>query len=417
MEKKERRDKAPHVLVLPFPAQGHINPMLQFAKRVASKGLKVTLASLISITKLMYFGDGFVKVEPICDSGATDYKHFLDHGSQMLANFIEKHECDSKGPFSCVVYDSVIPWALDVAKRLGLYGAPFFTQSCAVDAIYYLVHQGQVTTGLVGTPQMVHGVPQLGISDLPSLVSAPDSYPFILESVLNQFSNLENADMVLVNSFEKLEGEVVSWLEGLLRVSTIGPAVPSIDNIINGDENHCSVNLWDPNSHTCMKWLDARPIGSVVYVAFGSLAELEAVQMEELARGLRGTNYYYLWVLRESEEKKLPSKFVKERIEKGLVVSWFPQLEVLAHKAVGCFVTHCAWNSILEALSLGVPMVAMPQWSDQPTNAKYMEEVWSVGLKARVDEKRVVRKEEVEQSIRAVMEGERAQEIKRNACK
>ncbi|XP_077224638.1 mogroside I-E synthase-like [Tasmannia lanceolata] len=391
--------------------------MLQFAKRLASKGLKVTLASTMSITKLMHFGPGFVKVEPICDEeGAADFKHFFTHGSQMLANFIEKHECDSKDYFSCIIYDSVIPWALDVAKRLGLYGGPFFTQSCAVDAIYYLVHQGKLAAELVGTPVSASGLPHLGISDLPSFVSAPESYAVVLESLLEQFSNLEKADWVFVNSFEMLEGSKLDG--GTFASKDDRPAVPSVylDNLINGD-NHCSVDLRDPNSYTCMKWLDARPIGSVVYVSFGSLAELEAMQMEELAWGLRGTNYYFLWVVRESEENKLPCKFVEERIEKGIVVSWCPQPEVLAHKAVGCFVTHCGWNSILEALSLGVPMVAMPQWSDQPTNAKYVGEVWGVGLKARVDEKKVVRKEEVERSIRAVMEGERAEEIKRNACK
>ncbi|KAJ9173970.1 hypothetical protein P3X46_017052 [Hevea brasiliensis] len=101
----------------------------------------------------------------------------------------------------------------------------------------------------------------------------------------------------------------------------------------------------------------------------------------------------------------------------GLVVTWSPQLEVLAHKSVGCFLTHCGWNSILEALSLGVPMVAMPQWSDQPTNAKFVTDVWQVGVKVKADEYGIVTKEEIERCVREVMEGEKGNEIRKNSEK
>uniref|UniRef100_A0A6N2LMP5 Anthocyanidin 3-O-glucosyltransferase n=1 Tax=Salix viminalis TaxID=40686 RepID=A0A6N2LMP5_SALVM len=79
--------------------------------------------------------------------------------------------------------------------------------------------------------------------------------------------------------------------------------------------------------------------------------------------------------------------------------------------------THCGWNSTLEALSLGVPMVAMPQWTDQPTNAKYIADVWQVGVRVKANEKGIVTKEEVEGCIREVMEGERGNAIRRNSEK
>ena len=108
---------------------------------------------------------------------------------------------------------------------------------------------------------------------------------------------------------------------------------------------------------------------------------------------------------------------MKKTVKKGQVVSWFPQLEVLAHKASGCFMTHCGWNSTLEALSLGVPMIAMPQWSDQTTNAKNIMDVWKVGIRVKVDEKGIGTKEEIELCIREVIEGERGKEMKRNSMK
>ncbi|PQQ12784.1 UDP-glycosyltransferase 74E2-like [Prunus yedoensis var. nudiflora] len=106
------------------------------------------------------------------------------------------------------------------------------------------------------------------------------------------------------------------------------------------------------------QWLDLKKACTVVYVSFGSVANLEEKQMEELALGLKRSKTSFMWVVRESEIQKLPSNFEEQTSEKGLVVNWCPQLQALAHRAIGCFMTHCGWNSTLEALSLGVPMVA-----------------------------------------------------------
>jgi pathogen-inducible salicylic acid glucosyltransferase len=197
---------------------------------------------------------------------------------------------------------------------------------------------------------------------------------------------------------------------------TIGPTIPSmfLDKRLEDDKNY-GFSIFKPNTDACMKWLDDQPKGSVVYVSFGSVAALEVEQMEEIAWGLRMSNRCFLWVVRASEEAKLPKNFVEETCEKGLVVRWCPQLEVLAHEAVGCFVTHYGWNSTLEALSLSVPMVAIPQYSDQSTNAKYIMDVWKMGLTAPADEKGLVSREVAEQYIREIMEGERGNEIKKNA--
>lgn len=113
---------------------------------------------------------------------------------------------------------------------------------------------------------------------------------------------------------------------------------------------------------------------------------------------------------------KLPKDFAAETAEKGLVVSWCQQLEVLTHDAIGCFVTHCGWNSTLEGVSLGVPMVAVPGWTDQTTNAKFITDVWKVGLKAPADGDGVVKREAMLQCIQEMMAGERGGEIRRNAA-
>ncbi|KAL7247090.1 hypothetical protein ACSBR2_002076 [Camellia fascicularis] len=183
------------------------------------------------------------------------------------------------------------------------------------------------------------------------------------------------------------------------------------------DDKEYGFSIFNPKIDACKKWLDQRSNGSVVYVSFGSLAQLGVDQMEEIAWSLKNSNYYFLWVVKATEQPKLPKNFMAETVLNGLVVSWCPQLDVLAHRAIGGFVTHSGWNSTLEALSLGVPMVAMPQWTDQTTNAKYVMDVWGMGVRAQCDERGMVRREEVEGCIREVMEGERWKEIRRNATK
>ena len=183
------------------------------------------------------------------------------------------------------------------------------------------------------------------------------------------------------------------------------------------DDNDYGIHMFKPSTDLCLKWLNDKPKGSVVYVSFGSLASLNEGQMEEIAWGLKESENYFLWVVRESEKDKLSKNIREILFEKGLIVTWCPQLQVLSHKAVGCFVTHCGWNSTLEAVSLGVPMIVVPHWSDQPTNAKYIVDVWKIGVKATKDEKGIIKRETLKHCIKETMEEGKGNELKNNAIK
>lgn len=198
---------------------------------------------------------------------------------------------------------------------------------------------------------------------------------------------------------------------------TVGPTVPSayLDNAMPDDTSY-GFHLYTPQTATTRAWLDSRPPRSVVYASFGSVAAPTPLQMAEVAEGLYSSGKPFLWIVRASETSKIPENFADRAKERGLVVTWSPQLEVLAHPAVGCFMTHAGWNSTTEGLSAGVPMVAVPQWSDQPVNAKYIEDVWGVGVRVRPDKDGVVRKEEVERCLREVMDGDRSMEYQQNAA-
>ncbi|XWS13100.1 hypothetical protein CRYUN_Cryun36dG0008600 [Craigia yunnanensis] len=188
-----------------------------------------------------------------------------------------------------------------------------------------------------------------------------------------------------------------------------------LDKRVENDKDY-DFNLFKLDSNST-KWLSTKPTGSVVYVSFGSMANLSINQMEELAWGLKQTNFYFLWVVRSSEVDKIPDRFVEEMGDKGLISNWIPQTEVLANEAVGCFFTHCGWNSTIEAMCLGVPMVAMPQWTDQTTDVKFVEDIWKVGVRVKLDGNGIVSREEIESCIRQVMEGEKRKAMKENAKK
>ncbi|CAI0379630.1 unnamed protein product [Linum tenue] len=354
-----------HVVLLPYPSQGHINPLLQFAKRLSSKGVKATMATTHYTVGSITASPAVVAVEPISDGfdaggfvQARDERTFLQsfetHGTRTLSELVARHE-RTDSPVTCIVYDSFLPWALDVARGHRIYGAAFFTNSATVCGVFCRVSRGVITLPLASEEDgvAVPGLPKLGRADLPTFVRFPESNPAYLAMVLCQYSNLDE------------------WPARL-----IGPMVPSsyLDGRIAGDKGY-GASLWKPLSDECLKWLKNKEPRSVAYISFGSMVNLTEEQMGEIA-------------------------------------------ELLAHKATGCFVTHCGWNSTLEGLSLGVPMVAMPQWSDQVTNAKYVEEIWKIGVRVKEDETGVVRREEVARCLKEVMmEGSRSLEIKEAARK
>ena len=225
----------PHVLVISFPVQGHINPMLQFSKRLASKGLMVTLAATSTISKsLIAEHDGPVKMVSIPDgsqglstqqwdsslaeskeasdddSPAARWARYQPAVSQGLIELIERHNKESPcNQFRVLIYDSMMPWCLDIAHRLGLKGASFFTQSGTVSLLYHHAHVGTLQLPSDGT---VVSVPQLSVPlevrDLPSFIYDTGANPAIVKTVTDQFSNFKRADWLLFNTFDKLEDQV-----------------------------------------------------------------------------------------------------------------------------------------------------------------------------------------------------------------
>ncbi|KAL8209343.1 hypothetical protein R6Q57_006075 [Mikania cordata] len=426
----DKISKSPHVLLITFPAQGHINPFIQFSKRLTSKGVKTTLITTIFFLKSNFidktnttsievgaisdgFDDGYANV----DSPETYLKTFKEVGSRSLAELIKKLLGEGS-TIDAIIYDSFVTWALDVAMEFGIICGSFFTQACGVNMIYYHVHKGLIPLPL-GPTVSVPRLPPFERCETPSFVHDHGKYPGWTETVLGQFANIDQARWVFTNIFYQFEEEVIEWMRKKWKLMAIGPTLPSmyVDKRLE-DDKYYGFNIYQAKHNECNDWLNDKPKKSVVYVSFGSSSQLGSEQMKEIAWGLSDSNVNFLWVVRKEEEEKLPNEIMEKKLTgKGMVVAWCRQLDVLAHKSVGCFITHCGFNSILEAISLGVPMVGMPQWSDQTTNAKFLEEIWDVGVRVKADKNGIVRHENLAACINTIMEEDRGFIVRTNAEK
>ena len=169
---------------------------------------------------------------------------------------------------------------------------------------------------------------------------------------------------------------------------------------------------------TWIRWLDQKleDKSSVLYVAFGSQAEISNEQLEEIAIGLEESMVSFLWVIRK-DDWGVPEGFEERVIERGMVVrEWVDQREILMHEGVGGFVSHCGWNSVLESVCAGVPILAWPMMAEQHLNARMVEEEIKVGLRVETCDGRVrgfVRREGVRKTVRELMEGERGKEARK----
>ncbi|XP_045831412.1 UDP-glycosyltransferase 84B2-like [Trifolium pratense] len=415
--------------------QGHINPMLNFAKRLISKGVHVTIATTedgrssmlknkdanSSEIKLEFFSDGLS-----IDFDRSDTKTLLntiqEKGRKNLSNLITN--LTKNQTFSCAIVNPFVPWAIDVIAEHEIPCALLWIQASACYSIYYRYFKNIDSFPKFDDPNEkveLPGLPLLEVRDLPSFILP--SYPLHFKELLaDLYKALDKVKWVLGASFYEIEEEIVKSMDSLTPIYPIGPLVPPF---LLGEKEISDVNvdLWNAED-SCLEWLDNKPDSSVIYISFGSLVVLSKKQMNNIAITLKNSNKNFLWVVKpannggyekEDAAYELPEEFLKETEGRGLVVKWCAQQKVLMHPAVACFISHCGWNSTLETLVNGVPVIGWPSWTDQPTNAKLIENVFKNGVKVKYGEDGVASVEEIERCIRDVMEGPNAAEIKKKA--
>ncbi|KAG5588627.1 hypothetical protein H5410_049061 [Solanum commersonii] len=341
------------------------------------------------------------------------YSSLVSHGSKFVTQIIESRAVEGR-PFKRVIYTTLMAWVGIVAKDINVPSTFFWIQPATVLDIYYHCFTDYVDCFKNCSQDQVvdlPGLPRLSPRDFPSFVftDVNSKYGWGVKYNIDQIEllNSEENPRVLVNTFDDLEFDALRALKNLTMVG-IGPSIPSA--FLDGNDplyKSFGADLrW--SSENYMNWLDTMTKESVIYIAFGSYSEISNQLMEEIGQGLIKCGRPFLWVIREENKGE----------KQGKIVRWCSQVEVLQHPSLGCFLTHCGWNSTLESLSSGMQIVACPLWTDQGCNAKLVQDVWKIGVRLNASEEGVVERDEFKRCIDVVMEdGEKREELKKNVKK
>lgn len=323
-------------------------------------------------------------------------------------------------PVSCIVADVYFPWMQDVANKFNLPRVLLWTTPVHANLAYY--HQPLLMSeNLIPVKekdsagkivQCVPGVIPLPASDLISFFHQDDYY--FQWCLKRELKRTGEAAWNLGNNFFELESrEIEAFQKNVPSFLPIGPLLPPAflkEPKGTHDQSqrifHARPSLWPEDSSSWQKWLDSQQASSVLYISFGSIVALPEKQLEELALGLEASKQPFLWAVRAEVKSSIFKEFVdRTRGRLGMVVWWASQLEILSHESVAGFLTHCGWNSVLESVSAGVPLLAMAGgFAEQCMNAKYVVDDWKVGSELRSQSADgLVLKPEIECGIREFM--------------
>ncbi|XP_041007691.1 UDP-glycosyltransferase 83A1-like isoform X2 [Juglans microcarpa x Juglans regia] len=392
----EREMSNEHVLVLPFPAQGHVNPLMNFSREIAKHGSKITFVSTdfchTQMMTAMAPGKDSLPDGLCPEDDRNDFRKLLVSILATMPTRLEElirgiNASNGDGKISCIIADGNMGWAMEVANKMGIRGAILWPASAAsfalVTRIPNLIDDGFIDMSN-GTPMQRHaiqlhsGIPAVYPQNLPWNCSADQSTQKSVFDYVSKYAQAwKLADWWLCNTAYELEPAAFSLLPKLLPV---GPIMAS-------DQTRNVRGQFLPEDTSCLNWLDQQPHCSVIYVAFGSFAVLDPIQFQELAFGLELTNRPFLWVVRPDSCNILnDANLNKFESTRGKIIRWAPQPKVLSHPAIACFISHCGWNSTLDGITSGVPFLCWPYFADQVLDMKYICDVWKVGLGLESDQ-------------------------------
>ncbi|CAO2047436.1 unnamed protein product [Urochloa humidicola] len=442
----------PHAVCLPYPAQGHITPMLNVAKLLHARGFDVTFVNTEYNQARLVRTRGAAAVAGVPGFRFATIPDGLppsedDDVTQDIPTLCKSTTETCLGPFrrllaelndpatgnppvTCVVSDVVMGFSIDAAKELGIPYVQLWTASTISFLGYQhyrlLIDRGlallkdaeQLTNGFLDTPvEDVPGLRNMRFRDFPSFIRTTNPDEYMVGYVLRETGRSASASAVILNTFDELEGEAVAAMESLgmaRKVYTLGPLPLVAREDPPTPRSSINLSLWKEQDE-CLRWLDGREHGAVVYVNFGSITVMTNEQLVEFAWGLANSGRQFLWIIRrdlvKGDSAVLPPEFLAATADRGLMASWCPQQEVLDHPAVGAFLTHSGWNSTLEAMCGGVPVISWPFFADQQTNCRYQCNEWGVGME--IDSN--VRRDAVASLITELMEGEQGKEMRRKA--
>ncbi|CAN6175502.1 unnamed protein product [Urochloa humidicola] len=398
------------VLVMRAPTAAKASEVDGHVRREAASGLDIRFLNLPA-------------VEPPTGSFAAS-EEFNFRYTQLHAPHVEEAIAGLVPPVAALVVDLFCTPLLDVAAELAAVPRYVYFASTAAFLALTLrlplpAFRDDLAARLRGTEGTAHvpGLPPVPLRYMPACLSRDKigNYKWFAD----YGRRFMGASGIVINSSVDLEGGVLAAIaDGRCVPGRQAPAVHAIGPVIW----FAAREQTQPQPHVCVQWLDTQPPGSVVFLCFGSKGFFDSAQVAEVAAGLERSGHRFLWVLRGPPaagsshptdadlDAMLPAGFLARTQGRGLVwPKWAPQKEILAHPAVGGFVTHCGWNSTLESLWFGVPMAPWPLYGEQHLNA--FELVREMGVAVQLKDMEasevgsLVEAAELERAVRGLMGG------------
>ncbi|KAB2617061.1 UDP-glycosyltransferase 85A2-like [Pyrus ussuriensis x Pyrus communis] len=435
----------PHAVFIPFPAQGHINPMQQLAKLLHYKGFHITFVNTEVTHKRLINSlgtnslDGLptFRFETIPDGLPATHPQDVPSlcvstnktGLGPFRELLKKlNSSPNSPPVTCII-DGVMTFTLDAAHELGIPEVLFWTTSACGFLAYAQYHrlieegltplkdESHFTNGYLDTVvDWLPGMKDIRLKDILSFFRTTDPNDVMLEFMVGETERTKKASAVVLNTFESSEQEALEAISSLFPPTySVGPLNLLLSQIPADNElKVIASSLWTEDTE-CLDWLDTKEPNSVVYVNFGSTTVMTNELLVEFSWGLANSNKTFLWIIRPGlvagDSAVVPPEFLEETEGRGKLASWCPQEQVLTHSAIGGFLTHSGWNSTLESLCGGVPMICWPFFAEQQTNCRYACKHWGIGIEIE-DE---VKRDYIEGLVRRLMEGEEGKEMRKNA--
>lgn len=402
-----------HVVVMPYPGRGHINPTMNLCKLLALTKSDILITFVVTEEWLGFIGADptppnlrfatIPNVIPPERLKAADIQGFNEAFVTKMEAPFEQLLDRLQPPVDAIIGDLELRWPIAVGRRRNILVATLWTMSAT---FFSMLYRADISSRVrqLSSNWIDHGVEVDQISGLSSTHKADLRKVFeendgrVMEIILDCISRVPKADCLLFTSFYEFEPEMMEALklEFPFPIYPIGPAIPYFE--IEKEPRVAN----DNDGYNYQQWLDSQPADSVLYISLGSFLSVSASQMDEIASGLRDSGIRFLWVARGEAPR------LKERCgERGLVVAWCEQLKVLCHSSIGGFWTHCGWNSTLEAVFAGIPMLTFPLFLDQNPNSTHIVEDWKIGCRVqetKVGAETLILKEEISEIVQRFMD-------------
>ncbi|XP_024926694.1 UDP-glycosyltransferase 71K1-like [Ziziphus jujuba] len=418
--------KKSELVFIPAPGIGHLVSALEFAKRLIDHDDRHSITVLSMKFPFTPFADEFTKslvashhgiqvidlppVDPPPPELLNSPENFVCAFIESLIPHVRNTLTDmlsSSSRVSGLVLDFFCLSLIDVGNELGVPSYMFLTSNSGFLGLmlHIPIRHNQKSAEFeesdaeVSLPGFWNPVP---VSVLPGAVFDKDGGYSAYLKLAKRFRDTKG---IIVNTFSELELDSVKSLSDgeTPPVYMVGPVID-----LKGQPNP---SLDQAQREKIMHWLDDQPESSVVYLCFGSMGTFGAIQLREIATGLERSGHRFLWSMRVPQPAKGPDDILPEGFSeriggRGLICGWAPQMEVLAHKAIKGFVSHCGWNSILESLWFGVPIATWPIYAEQQMNAFRMVKEFGLAVEMKLDYRLgdLVMADEIEIAVRRLMD-------------